>query len=378
MNYTDIAWAEYDVAARASSFTENGVEEVYVVFESSSKSTASERQFAQLINAVETFLEEKASLTGVFCRFFVSDASNQRSFLEKVKFPFACSVVQQPPLNGTKVMAYLYAVSNSEVSAIGCNEFILKRPKANHYFNTQMQYTLQNEYQQTLGIFLQYNEFLKANGCTLKDCCIRTWIYVQGVDIHYAGMVQARGHVFEEADLTPATHFIASTGIEGRHFSHKSLVLMDAYAVKGVEERQITYLKGASHLNPTYEYGVTFERGTAVEYGDRRHVFISGTASINSKGEVVYSGDIQKQTERTVENVEVLLVEAGATFKDIAQLTIYLRDIADYETVRSILDERFSHLPKVYVWAPVCRPGWLIEIECIAIARVGENGFQNF
>ena len=66
------------------------------------------------------------------------------------------------------------------------------------------------------------------------------------------------------------------------------------------------YLYAPTHLNPTYEYGVSFERGTYVDYGDRRQVFISGTASINHRGEVVYPGDIRKQTERMWENVETL------------------------------------------------------------------------
>ena len=65
---------------------------------------------------------------------------------------------------------------------------------------------------------------------------------------------------------------------------------MDTYAVDGLKSEQIHYLYAPTHLNPTYEYGVSFERGTYVDYGDRRQVFISGTASINNKGEVVCPG----------------------------------------------------------------------------------------
>ncbi len=69
---------------------------------------------------------------------------------------------------------------------------------------------------------------------------------------------------------------------------------MDTYAVDGLKSEQIHYLYAPTHLNPTYEYGVSFERGTYVDYGDRRQVFISGTASINNKGEVVCPGDIEQ------------------------------------------------------------------------------------
>lgn len=103
---------------------------------------------------------------------------------------------------------------------------------------------------------------------------------------------------------------------------------MDSYAVKGISSEQIQYLYAPDHLNPTYEYGVSFERGTCVKYGDRRQVFISGTASINNKGEVVYPGDIRKQTHRMWENIEALLNEAECSFDDVAQAIVYLRDPA--------------------------------------------------
>ena len=57
--------------------------------------------------------------------------------------------------------------------------------------------------------------------------------------------------------------------------TQKVTVQMDTYAVDGLKSEQIHYLYAPTHLNPTYEYGVSFERGTYVDYGDRRQVFIS-------------------------------------------------------------------------------------------------------
>ncbi|MFN2115781.1 MAG: sugar phosphate nucleotidyltransferase, partial [Anaerolineae bacterium] len=53
----------------------------------------------------------------------------------------------------------------------------------------------------------------------------------------------------------------------------------------------------------TIDYGVTFERGIRIRFGDRSHLHISGTASIDKCGEIVHPGDILKQTERTVANI---------------------------------------------------------------------------
>ena len=144
-----------------------------------------------------------------------------------------------------------------------------------------------------------YEADLVGKGCTLASDCIRTWIFVQNVDVNYAGIVKARRENFLGQGLTESTHYIASTGIEGRHADPKIHVLFDAYAVKGLQPGQVTYLHALSHLSPTALYGVTFERGTSVEYGDRRHLFISGTASIDHRGEVVHVGDVREQTRYT-------------------------------------------------------------------------------
>jgi enamine deaminase RidA (YjgF/YER057c/UK114 family) len=57
-------------------------------------------------------------------------------------------------------------------------------------------------------------------------------------------------------------------------------------------------------------------------------------------------------------------------------MTVYLRDMADYAVVKQLFDERFPHTPKVILLAPVCRPGWLIEMECMAVKSEVNTEFQ--
>ena len=51
---------------------------------------------------------------------------------------------------------------------------------------------------------------------------------------------------------------------------------------------------------------------------------------------------------------------------DIQYFIIYLRDISDYHTVDRLMQQFFPQKPRIIVEAKVCRPGWLIEMECIA------------
>lgn len=309
----------------------------------------------------------------VFKRFFLSDAANQTDYLlamlaEDSDCPL--SIVEQPPLGGSKVAMWAYLQKGVQVKALTKGIYEVKHGTYRHLWMAGACNRASNsEYQMRL-LFNDYVMQLLENGCSLANNCIRTWLYVQNVDINYAGVVKARNEVFATQNLTDKTHFIASTGIAGRHADPNVWVQMDAYAVDGVKQEQIHYLYAPTHLNPTYEYGVSFERGTYVDYGDRRQVFISGTASINNKGEIVHPGDIRKQTLRMWENVETLLKEAECTFDHVGHLLVYLRDIADYVVVEEMFEERFPNIPKVFLLAPVCRSGWLIEMECMAVKSV--------
>ena len=335
-----------------------------------------------LMEAYDQLMQgEMKGAVAVFKRFFVSDAANQANYLQALhaeRSDCALSIIEQPPLDGSKVALWVYIQRGVQTKALANGIYEVKHGGYRHLWMAGACNQASNsEYQMRL-LFNDYVMQLLENGCCLADNCIRTWIFVQNVDVNYAGVVKARNEVFATQNLTDKTHFIASTGIAGRHANPKVLVQMDAYAVDGMCKEQVHYLYAPTHLNPTYEYGVSFERGTYVDYGDRRQVFISGTASINNKGEIMYPGDIRQQTLRMWENVETLLKEAECTFEHVAHLLVYLRDIADYTIVREMFEERFPNIPKVFLLAPVCRPGWLVEMECMAVKSINDERYPAF
>ena len=206
----------------------------------------------------------------------------------------------------------------------------------------------------------------------------RTWLYIRDVDVFYTDMVKSRTDVFKRQGLTGDTHFIASTGIEGTCAHHYDVVTMDAYSVLGLAPGQISYLNDFGHLCATKDYGVTFERATRVAYGDRAHIFMSGTASIDGEGWVVHPGDVLKQLDRALENVDALLADGQARLADLTHLIVYLRDRGDYCSVRDRLAERFPSLPTQIVQGPVCRPEWLIEVEGIAATAIDKPDWPAF
>lgn len=378
MKYERIIWPDLSVEISLSiCIPMEGIAEYHVMIRLTDASLIVEKQYKQVEDALK-LLADKLQSKLIWKRYFVSDATNQQIFMQQTVGEDAFSVVQQPPLNRTKIAVWAYLLPEVELLKDAQGVSVMEHGGYRHLYHTQLHSHAPDESSQTTDIFRQYIGQLANYECTLADHCIRTWIYVQGVDTHYKGMVTARKECFDKEGLTPHTHFIASTGIEGKYTDPSVLVLMDAYTVQGLQPEQIQYLYAPTHLNPTHEYGVTFERGTVIHYGDRRHIFISGTASINNKGAIEHPLDIGKQTIRMFENIQTLLAEADAGMEDVAHLIVYLRDIADYETVADYLEKNYAEIPKVILWAPVCRPGWLIEAECMAIKAVKNNQFRAY
>lgn len=359
-----------------------GVAEYHAIFRITNPRLTYAEQVDSIQSAYELLVKEEIpGAVAVLKRYFLSDAANQSHQLLATQIEnsdCALSIVEQPPLDGTKIALWVYLQTGVQTRTLPHGDYEVSHGGYRHIWSaSNFNKASKSEYQTRL-LLNDYVMRLAGQGCSLADNCIRTWFFVQNVDVNYAGVVKARNEVFLTQNLTEKTHFIASTGIAGRHADHEVLVQMDAYAIDGVQPEQIHYLYAPTHLNPTYEYGVSFERGTYVDYGDRRQVFISGTASINNRGEIMYPGDIRKQTLRMWENVETLLAEAECAFEHVGHLIVYLRDIADYTVVQEMFEERFPHIPKVYLQAPVCRPGWLVEMECMAVKPIQNEEFKAY
>lgn len=327
-----------------------------------------EQQLECLMEAVHALQEQ--GMSTVFMRIFLSDPANQtESLAQYMDQKYPVSIVGQAPLNGTKIAAWVWHRKDAVVSRLGDGLHKVEWRGATEIWSTSALSNANGAYNQTVELLDNLNKALQAGSMSLSNDCIRTWFFVQNIDTNYKGVVDGRNDVFDQHNLTPYTHFIASTGIEGRSSNPQNIVMLDAMGIKGVDVK-VSHLYGETHLNRTSEYGVRFERGTVVLYSSVKHVFISGTASIDNMGNILYEANIGLQTLRMLENVEVLLAEAGCGFEDVAAATVYLRDPADYCVVNSIIGNRFPELPYVIVLAPVCRPGWLIEMECVAVAKV--------
>jgi enamine deaminase RidA (YjgF/YER057c/UK114 family) len=357
-----------------------------------------EGDFAHQLNSVARHYADAVKARGllpetaIFRRILVSDVLNQEAAVrasplvtDKAAGPVAVSLVQQPPLPGHKIALLAYHVDGDTSFVkrrLSPQHMVMKKAGRRHLWSTGLRSGRTEPgvsgFTETTTVFRQLTETLAEQGGTLAADCVRTWLYVKGVDVFYQDVVDSRIAYFDRHGLTRDTHYIASTAIEGASGHRYEVVAMDAYSVLGLLPEQVSYLNDFDLLCATHDYNVTFERGTRVGYADRAHHFISGTASIDHRGEVVHRGDVLRQLGRALENVEGLLRSGGATLADMMHLTVYLRDSTDFGRVRDCLHERCGGLPTLVVQAPVCRPDWLVEVEGIAVAANAEPLLPGF
>ncbi|MBO4302957.1 MAG: hypothetical protein J6A21_00035 [Lentisphaeria bacterium] len=308
-------------------------------------------------------------------RFHVSDIANQGALLRellKERNTFV-SIVGQPPASRARIALEAWHIVPMRKRKLAPGAFRMSWENYEAFLFRQER-TVPGSYEQMKKDFESLQDFLQKENASVENNTLRTWIYCKDVDNNYAGLVKARNDFFDTANLTKETHFIASTGIAGECEDPARLVCMESLSGTGLVPGQIEHLYALENLSSTALYGVRFERGSKVVFGDRTHFYISGTASIDKEGNVLYPRDIRKQTERVMENISALMQEGGGTLSDLKLATVYLRDPADAETVTETMGKYgLSALPKVVLKAPVCRPAWLVEVECIGVnANKGE------
>lgn len=321
-----------------------------------------ERQYAELKDTLSD------RMCPVFRRWFLSDAANQQASLPDME-ECATSIVEQAPLNGTKIALWVWMIEDAVSLRDPDGRYVVEAFGRTHIFEASRTRPDLNPRTAIHDMMTDTAVALEHRGGSLLKNCVRTWLFVRDIDKDYAEVVRGRNEAFDEQGLTTSTRFIASTGIQGRQADCKAAVIYDSYSVLGLAEGDMRQINALDHLNPTHEYGVAFERASSIDYPDRRHLFISGTASIDSKGQILWPGDIRRQTERMWENVGALLDAAGFGWQDVGQILVYLRDPADYSIVNAMFDERFPDIPRIILHAPVCRPGWLVEMECMAMKK---------
>ena len=97
------------------------------------------------------------------------------------------------------------------------------------------------------------------------------------------------------------------------------------------------------------------------------HIFLSGQIPLNSNGELL-DGNIQEQVALVFQNIRHLLETENCTLQNIVKLTVFLKDIQDFDAVNDkmieLLEEPYP--ARSLVQAAALPKNADVEIEVIA------------
>jgi enamine deaminase RidA (YjgF/YER057c/UK114 family) len=128
-----------------------------------------------------------------------------------------------------------------------------------------------------------------------------------------------------------------------------------------MDNKRINYASGAQ-----WEAVVGYSR--AVKVGNV--IEVSGTVAVNEHNELIGEGDAYLQTKFIIQKIESVLLQAGATLKDVVRTRMLVTDISRWEEYGRAHGEAFADIRPCTSMVEVSRliaPGYLIEIEVTAI-----------
>ena len=99
-------------------------------------------------------------------------------------------------------------------------------------------------------------------------------------------------------------------------------------------------------------------------------LFISGQLGVTPSGEFA-GADVKSQAQRSLQNLQAILSEAGLGFESVVKTTIFLTNIEDFAAVNEIYAKFFSepYPARSTIAVKTLPKGGLVEIELIAATK---------
>jgi enamine deaminase RidA (YjgF/YER057c/UK114 family) len=125
-------------------------------------------------------------------------------------------------------------------------------------------------------------------------------------------------------------------------------------------------------VNPwTWQDPLGFSQAVAV-HEPRQLLVCSGQAAVDSEGRVVSPGDMARQLDTALDNLETVLAAGGFQMGDVVQLRLYVTDIPAFFAAQQAFIDRFAAagIPVAATLLGVtglALPELLVEVEALAV-----------
>lgn len=361
-------------------------------------------QVREVLSQMRAVLQEQQEPVAVITQtVFLSEASG-RGVCERMfrqHYGAACpatNFVLQPPCCGAMLAIEALAVrgASARVEHFGPHALALQFGGVRWVYcaGVQSDNIKRGCYPLTMDVLERLGSILAKAGTGFEHV-VRTWFYlgnITGPDAasqRYMELNRARTDFYRDLKfcrslsepIIPQGLYPASTGIG---MAGAGLVASCLSVQTARKDAFLVALENPEQT-PAYAYpprhspkSPKFSRGMTLVLGEHAITWVSGTASIiNSESR--HGGDIVKQTEQAIHNIQRLISAEnfafhglngfGARLRNLAKIRVYVRRQADFPTCKAICQSHFGSVPAIYALADICRPELLVEIEGAAFSR---------
>ncbi len=222
-----------------------------------------------------------------------------------------------------------------------------------------------DRYSQTYNLFTALKEILHRYDIPYEGFA-RTWLFADNILEWYGELNRARTHFFSEEDIFNRI-IPASTGI-GLANRSGGLLLLNAMLVRPVNGNGTVRMVDSPMQCSATDYKSSFSRAVEITMAGNTRLLVSGTASIDAKGETLHQGELKRQIEQTMEVVSAMMNKEGYGWDNVVRAIAYLREP---EKSSLLLDYcRQKQIDSSYLLitgGTVCRDDLLFEIELDAV-----------
>ncbi|BGE83413.1 RidA family protein [Staphylococcus croceilyticus] len=98
-------------------------------------------------------------------------------------------------------------------------------------------------------------------------------------------------------------------------------------------------------------------------------VFTSGQIPLDTEGNIV-SDDVKEQTKQVLENLSVVLEEAGSDLESVVKATIFISDMNEFQQINEVYGSYFSEHQPARSCVEVARLPKDVKVEIEVVAKV--------
>lgn len=97
-------------------------------------------------------------------------------------------------------------------------------------------------------------------------------------------------------------------------------------------------------------------------------IYVAGQGGVDPATGRFVVGGVEEQTQQTLKNIEAILKAAGSSLGDVVKVSVFLKDVRDFQAMNKVFAEFFKEPPpaRTTVGAHFVAPEMLVEIDVVA------------